>query len=50
MIQKRLFLGMAAAIIVSACSTTQGIHSVKVPEGSSTAVNIPAKKGVMNEQ
>ena len=50
MIQKRLFLGMALAIIVSACSTTQGIHSVKVPEGSSTAVNIPAKKGVMTEE
>ena len=50
MMKKRLLLGLALAIVLSACSSTQDIHSVKVPEGSSTAVNIPAKKGVMTEE
>ncbi len=50
MINKRLFLGLAVALVLSACSSTQGIHSVKVPEGSSTAVNIPAKQIAMTEE
>ncbi len=50
MINKRLFLGLAVALVLSACSSTQGIHSVKVPEGSSKAVNIPAKQIAMTEE
>ncbi len=50
MINKRFFLGLAVALVLSACSSTQGIHSVKVPEGSSTAVNIPAKQVAMTEE
>ena len=48
--KKRLFLGLALALVLNACSSTQSIHSVKVPEGSSTAVNIPAKKGAMTKE
>ena len=49
MMKKRLFLGLALALVLTACSSTQDFHSVKVPEGSSTAVNIAAKKGAMTE-
>ena len=49
MILKRLIFGLALALVLSACSSTQGIHDVKVPEGSSSAMVIPAKKGVMSE-
>ncbi len=48
MIHKKLFFGLAFAIVLSSCSSTKGIDDVKVPEGSSTAVVIPAKKGVMS--
>jgi cell wall-associated protease len=50
MMKKKLFLGLALALVLSACSSTQGIHDVKVPEGSSASVNIPAKKGAMTEE
>ncbi|MGB5320944.1 MAG: peptidase S8, partial [Lutimonas sp.] len=50
MMKKNLFLGLAIALVLSACSTTQGVHDVKVPEGSSASVNIPAKKGAMTEE
>lgn len=50
MMNKRWFTGLALALVLSACSSTQSIHSVKVPDGSSTAVTIPAKKGVMTEE
>ena len=44
---KRLLLGLGLAIVLSGCSSTKNLHSVAVPEGSSVAVNIPAKKGSM---
>lgn len=47
---KRFLLGLSLAIVLSSCSSTQGIHDMKVPEGSSTAVKIPAKKAVMTEE
>ena len=50
MMNKSLFTGLALALVLSACSSTQSIHSVKVPEGSSTVVNIAAKKGAMTEE
>ena len=47
MMNKRFLLGLGLAIALSACSSTKNLHSVAVPEGSSVAVNIPAKKGNM---
>ncbi|MEL4457120.1 S8 family peptidase [Lutimonas vermicola] len=44
---RRLILGLGLAIVLSACSSTKNLHSIAVPEGSATAVNIPAKKGNM---
>ena len=46
---KKFLLGLGLAIILSGCSTTKSLHSVAVPEGSSEAVIIPAKKGSMTE-
>lgn len=42
-----MILGLGLAIVLSACSSTKNLHSIAVPEGSATAVNIPAKKGNM---
>jgi cell wall-associated protease len=47
---KKLLLGLGVAIVLSGCSSTKNLHSVVVPEGSSTAVNIPAKKGSMTKE
>jgi len=46
---KRLLLGLGLAIVLSGCSSTKNLHSVVVPEGSDTAVNMVAKKGTMSE-
>ena len=46
---KKLVLGLGLALAIASCSSTKSIHSVVVPEGSATAVNIPAKKGTMTE-
>ena len=50
MINKKLLLGLGFAIILSSCSTTKNIHSVAVPQGSTVAVSIPAKKGTMSTE
>lgn len=50
MINKKLLLGLSFAIVLSSCSTTKNIHSKTVPQGSSSAVVIPAKKGTMTEK
>jgi subtilisin family serine protease len=50
MMNNKFLLGLGLAIILSGCSTTKNLHSVAVPEGSSQAVAIPAKKGQMNEK
>jgi len=50
MIQKKLILGLSLAIVLASCSTTKNIHNIAVPEGSSTAVSIPAKQGEMGEE
>ncbi len=50
MINKKLLLGLGFAAILSSCSTTKNLHSVAVPQGSSTVVNIPAKKGTMTTE
>ena len=47
MIKRKLLLGLSLAVVLSSCSTTKNIHSVAVPQGSATAVSIPAKKGTM---
>lgn len=46
----KLLLGLGVAIVLSGCSSTKNLHSVVVPEGSSTAVNMPAKKGTMTKE
>ena len=50
MMNKTFLLGLGLAIVLSGCSSTKNLHSVAVPEGSSTAVNIPAKKATMTEE
>lgn len=50
MMNKTFLLGLGLAIVLSGCSSTKNLHSVAVPEGSSTAVNIPAKKASMTEE
>ena len=50
MINRKLFLGLGLALILASCSTTKNIHSITVPEGSATAVTVPAKKGTMTEE
>lgn len=50
MMNKTFLLGLGLAIVLSGCSSTKNLHSVVVPEGSSTAVNIPAKKAAMTEE
>jgi len=49
MMIKKLGLVLGLAIAITSCSSTKSIHGIAVPEGSSTAVNIPAKKGIMTE-
>lgn len=46
---RKLILGLALAVVLSGCSSTKSLHGIAVPEGSATAVNIPAKKGAMTE-
>jgi len=41
---KRLILGLGLAIVLSGCSSTKNLHSVVVPEGSTIAVDMVAKK------
>lgn len=48
--KRKLLLGLGLSIILASCSTTKNIHSVAVPEGSTTAVTIPAKKGTMTKE
>ncbi len=51
----RLLLGVGLIISIASCSSskdttkTNAFHSIAVPAGSTTAVNIPAKKGEMSE-
>ena len=47
---KRLILGLGLAIVLSGCSSTKNLHSVVVPEGSTIAVDMVAKKGSMSEE
>jgi subtilisin family serine protease len=50
MINKKLILGLGLAVILASCSSTKNIHDVTVPDGSATAVTIPAKKGTMTKE
>jgi subtilisin family serine protease len=50
MINKKLLLGLGFALILSSCSTTKNMHGIAVPQGSSAAVTIPAKKGNMTTE
>ncbi len=50
MINKKLILGLGLSIILASCSTTKNIHNIAVPQGSTTAVTIPAKKGTMTKE
>ena len=47
---KKLILGLSLAIALSSCSTTKNMHNIAVPQGSATAINIPAKKGEMSKE
>lgn len=47
-INKYIFI-LAAAAFISSCSSTQNIHKKTVPEGSTAAVNVPAKKGTLSQ-
>ena len=49
--KNRIFLlGLGLAVVLASCSSTKNYHSIAVPEGSSVAVTIPAKKGTMSEE
>ncbi|MCK4561656.1 MAG: peptidase S8, partial [Flavobacteriaceae bacterium] len=50
MIKRKLLLGLGLSIILASCSTTKNIHNIAVPEGSTTAITIPAKKGTMTKE
>ncbi len=50
MIQKKLILGLSLAVVFASCSTTKNIHNLVVPEGSTTAISIPAKQGDMSKE
>ena len=50
MMIRKLGLVLGLAIVITSCSSTKSIHGIAVPEGSATAVNIPAKKGTMTEE
>jgi len=47
--KNKFFLGLGLAVVLSGCSTTKNLHSVAVPDGSATAVEMVAKKGTMSE-
>ncbi len=49
MMIRKLGLVVGLAIAITSCSSTKSIHGIAVPEGSATAVNIQAKKGIMTE-
>ena len=49
--KNRIFLlGLGLAVVLASCSSPKNYHSIAVPEGSSVAVTIPAKKGTMSEE
>jgi len=50
MMNNKLILGLGLAVVLSGCSTTKNLHSVVVPDGSDTAVEMAAKKGTMSEE
>jgi len=50
MMNKKFLLGLGLAVVLSGCSSTKNLHSVVVPDGSTTAVTTPAKKGTMSEE
>lgn len=50
MINRKLLLGLVLSVILASCSTTKNMHNVTVPEGSATAIAIPAKKGTMTKE
>ncbi|MGI9532947.1 S8 family peptidase [Lutimonas sp.] len=47
--KNKLMFGLGLAVVLSGCSSTKSLHDVAVPEGSTTAVNMVAKKGTMSE-
>ncbi len=48
--KNKFLLGLGLAVVLSGCSSTKSLHSVVVPEGSATAVEMVAKKGTMSEE
>ena len=50
MMIKKLILGLVLIATIASCSSTKSIHGIVVPEGSATAISVPAKKGVMSEE
>ncbi len=48
--KNKLILGLGLAVVLSGCGSTKNLHSEVVPEGSTKAVNMVAKKGTMNEE
>lgn len=47
---KKFLLGLGVALVLSSCGSTKSLPSAPVPEGSQTAVTMPAKKGSMSEK
>ena len=48
--KNRFILVLGLSVLLASCSTTKNIHNKEVPEGSTTAVTIPAKKAEMTEE
>ena len=49
MMIRKFILGLILTATIVSCSSTKSVYSVAVPEGSSTVINVPAKKGVLTE-
>lgn len=47
---RKLILSFGLATILVSCGTTKVVKEIAVPEGSSVAVNVPAKYGTMSEE
>lgn len=46
----KIVLGLGLSVILTACSTTKGVHKKLVAYQKNTEVNVPAKKGMMSEE
>lgn len=47
---KKIILSLSLAIVLVSCGITKSVSDAVVPQGNSTAVNVPAKFGTMSEE